>query len=76
MSAAAITPPQKPGRAAVSPGDDAVGDVDAQHVERAVREVHDPRHAEDQRQPDGDQEERRRARQAVEELDDDGVTQR
>ena len=61
----------EPGRAGVEPCDDAVGDVDAQHVQRTVGEVHDPRHAEDQREPDGDQEQRRRARQAVQELDED-----
>jgi hypothetical protein len=48
-----------------------VGDVDAQHEERAVREVHDARHAEDQRQARGHEEQRRGAGQAVEELDDE-----
>ena len=49
------------------------GDVGAQHVERAVREVHDPRDAEDDRQPRGDEEQRGRARQPVQGLDEDEV---
>ena len=56
-------------RARVELRDEAVSDVDPQHVQRAVREVHDPRDAEDQRQADGDEKQRRRARQTVEELD-------
>ena len=52
--------------------DQAVGAVEAQHVERAVREVHDPRHAEDQRQAGRHQEQRRGGGQPVQELDDDG----
>jgi hypothetical protein len=49
--------------------DETVGGVDAQHVQRAVGEIHDARYAEDQRQPRGHQEERGGARQPVEELD-------
>jgi len=45
--------------------------VHAQHEQRPVREIDDARHAEDQRQSGGDQEQRRGARQAVEELDQD-----
>ena len=48
-----------------------VGAVEAQHVERAVREIDDPRHAEDQRQAGRHQEQRRRGGQPVQELDDD-----
>ena len=53
------------------PLDQRVGDVDAEHVERAVREVDDARDAEDQRQPGRDQEQRRRAGQPVEQLDEE-----
>ena len=62
--------PEAEGRAAQRL-DQAVGAVEAQHVERAVREVDDPRHAEDQRQAGRHQEQRRRGGQPVQELDDD-----
>ena len=52
--------------------DQAVGAVEPQHVERAVREIDDPRHAEDQRQAGRHQEQRRGSGQPVQELDDDG----
>ena len=48
------------------------GGIHAQHVKRAVREVDDARDAEDQRQPGGDQEQRRSVGQAVQELQQDG----
>ncbi len=51
--------------------DQRVGDVDAQHVERAMREVDDAGDAEDQRQARRHQEQRRRAGQPVEQLDDE-----
>ena len=70
----AITAPQKPSGVRPERLDQAVGDVDAQHVERAVREIHDPRHAEDQRQAGRHQEQRRGARQPVQELDEDATT--
>ena len=63
--------PEAQGRAAERL-DQAVGAVEAQHVERAVREIDDPRHAEDQRQAGRHQEQGRRGRQPVQELDDDG----
>ena len=46
-----------------------VRDVQADHEHRAVREIDDPRDPEDQGQADGDQEQRRRAGQPVEQLD-------
>ena len=49
------------------------GEIGAQHVEGTVREVHDPRHAEDDRQPAGDEEERRGRGQAVERLREDQI---
>ena len=45
--------------------------VDAEHVERPVREVDDARDAEDERQAGRDEEERRRAGEAVQELNDE-----
>ena len=51
------------------PLDRAVGDVDPQHEKRAVREVDDAGDAKDQRQPRRHQKQRRRAGQAVEQLD-------
>src|SRR5262249_45091662 len=48
--------------------DQGPGDVGAQHVERAVREIDDARDSKNQRQPRGDKEERRRAGEAVQEL--------
>ena len=45
-------------RAATEPAHQRVGEVDAQHVERAVREVNDARDAENQRQPGADQKQR------------------
>ena len=44
-------------------------EVCAEHEQRAVREVDDARDAEDQRQAGGNQEQRRRGREAVEELE-------
>ena len=52
-------------------GDQRPGDIGAQHVERAMREVHDPRDAEDDRQPGRDEEQRGRARQPVQRLDEE-----
>ena len=52
--------------------DQRIGAVEAQHVERTVREVHDPRDAEDQRQAGRHQEQRRGGGQPVQELDEDG----
>jgi hypothetical protein len=45
-----------------------IGAIGAQHVKRAVREIDNPRHAEDQRQARGDEEQRRRRRKAVQQL--------
>ena len=46
------------------------GDIGAEHVEGAVGEIDDPRHAEDDRQARRDQKQRRRAGKAGQELDD------
>ena len=54
-------------------GRNAVGDVDAQHVERTVRDVHDPRHAEDQRQAGADEEQAGGGGEPVERLKQEGV---
>ena len=48
--------------------DEGVGDVRPQHVERAVREVHDPGHPEDDGEPGRHQEQRRCAREARQRL--------
>ena len=45
-------------------------DIGAEHVERAMGKVHDPRHAEDDRQPRRDQEQRRSAGEAGQELNE------
>ena len=45
-------------------------DVSAEHVERAMREIDDPRHAENDRQPRRHQEQRRRAGKAGQELNE------
>ena len=45
--------------------------IGADHVEAAVRQVHDARHAEDQRHPHRDEEEEHRHRQPAHHLDDD-----
>ena len=45
-------------------------DIGAEHVERAMGEIHDPRHAEDDRQPRRDQEQRRRAGETGQELNE------
>ncbi len=66
-------PPEAQRGASPEPLDAAVREVDAQHVQRAMGEVDDARDAEDQRQPHGHQEERRRARQPVQELDEQAV---
>ena len=47
-------------------------EVRAQHVERAVREIDDARDAEDQRQAGGDEKQRRRPGEAVQELREQG----
>jgi hypothetical protein len=54
-------------------GRDAVGDVDAQHVERAVGDVDDAGDAEDQRQSGTDEEQSGRGREPVERLEQEGV---
>ena len=46
-------------------------EIGAQHVEAAMGEVHDPRHAEDQRQPAGHEEQRARAGQPRQDLGDE-----
>ena len=45
-----------------------VADEGAQHVERAMREVHDAHQAEDQGEPDAEEEQQRRLRQRVDDL--------
>ena len=50
--------------------DEGVRDVRPQHVERAVREIDDPGHPEDDGEPRGDQEQGRRAREAGQRLDE------
>ena len=45
-------------------------DIGAEHVERAMGKIHDPRHAEDDRQPRRDQEQRRRAGETGQELNE------
>ena len=45
-------------------------DIGAEHVERAMGEIHDPRHAEDDRQPRRDQKQRRRAGETGQELNE------
>ena len=47
--------------------------IGAEHVERAVSEIDDPGHAKDDRQAAGNQKQRRRRGEAVEELDDQEV---
>ena len=54
-------------------GRDAEREVGAEHVERAVREVDDPRDAEDERQPAADEEQRGTVRQPGEELAEDEI---
>ena len=49
--------------------DEGVRDVRPQHVERAVREIDDPGHPEDDGKPRGDQEQGRRAREPGQRLD-------
>ena len=63
--------PEARGRAAQRL-DQRVGAVQPQHVERTVREIHDPRHAEDQRQAGRHQKQGRSGGQPIEELDEDG----
>ena len=48
------------------------GEIHAEHVQRAVGEVDDAADAEDERQPGGDQEERARTGEPVQELQEDG----
>ena len=62
--------PQKP----TCGGESHSGEVDAEHVERAVREVHYAGDAEDQRKPGRDEEERARRREAIQELQQDRGT--
>ena len=45
-------------------------DIGAEHIEGAMGEIHDPRHAEDDRQPRRDQKQRRRAGKTGQELND------
>jgi spore cortex formation protein SpoVR/YcgB (stage V sporulation) len=45
-------------------------DIGTEHIERAMREIHDPCHAEDDRQSRGDQKQRRRAGETGQELDE------
>ena len=45
-----------------------IGDIGPDHVERAVGEIHDPRHAKDDGKPRGDQEQGRRIGEARQEL--------
>src|SRR5258708_9059818 len=45
-------------------------DIGAEHVERAMREIDDARDAENDRQPRGDQKQRRRAGKSGQELND------
>jgi hypothetical protein len=52
---------------------EAVGEIDAQHVERAVRDIDDARDAEDQRQAGRDEEQPRCRRQPVEGLEQECV---
>ena len=47
------------------------GRVGPEHVEGAVREVQHPQHAEDQRQPGGDEEQEHRRREAADRLRED-----
>ena len=61
-------PPRGAGR---DPGMDLVGEERPQHVERAVGEVDDARHPEDEGEPGGDQEQEDPFHQALENLDDD-----
>ena len=56
---------------ALRPQDDGVGDVHAQHVERAVGDVDDLHHAEGEGQAAGDEEQERRGEQPVEGLGDE-----
>ena len=58
---------------AAEPAGQADRQIGAQHVERAVGEVHDPGDAEDDREPGRDQEQGRRAGQTVQDLDDEEV---
>ena len=51
--------------------EDRVGQVGAEHVQRAVREVQHAQHAEDEREPGGDQPEVHRLRQADETLEEE-----
>ena len=67
--------PERQRAAAEDAGDEVaerVGAIRAEHVQRAVREVHDARHAEDEREPGRDQEQRGGAGQAVQELQQEG----
>jgi hypothetical protein len=52
------------------------GEVGPDHVERAVGEVHDARHAENDRQPRGHQKQRRRAGEPVQELNEQKIHDR
>src|SRR5579875_2838425 len=50
---------------------EAVGDIGAQHIERAMGEIDDARDAENDGEPAGDEKERRRRGEAGQELDED-----
>ena len=52
------------------PGDQRIGDIAAEHEQRTVREIHDPRDAENQRKPCSNQKERRGAGESVQQLDE------
>ncbi len=56
--------------AAADPRDQRIRDVAAQHEQRAMREIDDARHAENQRQSGGDQEQGRGAGKSVQQLDE------
>ena len=62
----AAPPPEAEKRA--EPVDRGIGDIGAQHVEGAMREIHDARDAEDDRQAGGDEEQRAGAGEPGEEL--------
>ena len=69
-SAKAIaTPPMSASEEAAGVGGDPVGEIGAEHVEGAVREVDDAEDAEDERQPARHQEQHQPVLHAVEQLD-------
>ena len=62
---------ERSGEQARRPRRHGVGDVDAEHVEGAVRDVDDPHHAERQRETAGDQKEQRGGEESVKRLNDE-----